>query len=59
MKVAFSDGCTVRLAPNLHCPHCGRELQASDVEGVLDRDVVMICVSCHVDVMSVERKPWS
>jgi hypothetical protein len=40
----------------LRCPHCGRELQATDV----DADafgLFLICRGCHKDVLTVGAAP--
>jgi hypothetical protein len=45
----------VRLIGGLLCPHCRRELRATDVD--LDRHGgVLICRGCHRDVATIERR---
>jgi hypothetical protein len=55
---------TVRLATGIACPHCSRELKASDVEVfVTDSDeyfgnnvevTQLICTRCHNDVLLIQ-----
>jgi hypothetical protein len=49
---AFAGTSTVRLACNVACPHCGRFLQAYDVEVTLT-GINVICSGCHRDVLVI------
>ena len=44
----------VRLARSLPCPHCGRELRASDVV-IGANHTALICDGCHQDVVTIEQ----
>jgi hypothetical protein len=43
----------VRLAANLRCPHCQRQLHATDIDADLG-GVRIICAGCHRDVLTIE-----
>ena len=48
----FTGSYTVKLTVGLKCPHCSRQLHASDIE--LDfGDVKLICAGCHKDVLTI------
>jgi hypothetical protein len=51
-SVAFPGGARVWLAGGLLCPHCRRQLSATDV-AVDDGDVTLICAGCHRDLVTV------
>ena len=44
---------TVRVG-DLRCGHCGRVVQAFDVD-LDDGDVRVICAGCHRDLLHIER----
>jgi hypothetical protein len=51
---AHVGGRDVRLATGLDCPHCGRELQASDVSTDEDKATWLTCQGCHRDLLLIE-----
>jgi hypothetical protein len=50
--VYYTGNSVVRLVTKLRCPHCRRELKATDID--LDfGDVHLICRGCHRDVLVI------
>jgi hypothetical protein len=53
MSFAYAGNYAVRLAANLRCPFCQRQLHATDVEVVEFGNVHLICRGCHKDVLTI------
>ncbi|WP_187435462.1 hypothetical protein [Bradyrhizobium cytisi] len=53
---AFHLDAVVTLAAGVHCPHCGTELRAQDVE-LLDRgEARFVCSGCHLVISKIESR---
>jgi hypothetical protein len=56
ISFAWAGHCAVRLVGGLKCPHCARQLRATDVE--LDfGDVRLVCNGCFRDVLTIGDAP--
>lgn len=53
---AFHLNANVRLVAGVHCPYCGRELRAQDVEPLDHGDARIVCSGCHRDILTIERQ---
>jgi hypothetical protein len=53
---AFHLEAAVRLVTGVHCPNCGTELRAQDVELLGDGDLQVGCSGCHVVICVVEKR---
>jgi hypothetical protein len=51
---AFHLHAAVRLVAGVHCPYCGRELRAQDVESLDHGNVRIVCPACHRDLFTIE-----
>ena len=45
----------VRFAGGIHCPHCVRQLHATDIE-VDDFDMRLLCSGCARELLAVEAQ---
>jgi len=44
-----------RLTPGMHCPHCSRQLSATDIKADSGQ-VQLICAGCHRDILVIESE---
>jgi transcription elongation factor Elf1 len=52
---AFARNYAVRLATGIKCPHCGRELRATDITvDDFAGTTKIVCQSCHQDALVIE-----